>query len=243
MRIAYENLADGATITASSSDSSHPVSNLQDERLSTLWASTAVTAQSIYIDMGSAVSVNTVALMGHNISSSATVTIYAGATTAVSALSSAITYNDGMMLLFSGGNTYRYWKLSISGNDAAPQAGRLWLGNYITIDPSSLLDFTVTKLRSDNVAHNASRGKYASEGVGWRRFSLDFPPTGGAMLASIEAMYDHSRNHGAMIFCNFDTIRDYHIVEPCYVSLSGDMAFKHAVGESFTYTLTMEEEL
>lgn len=241
MRIVYENLIDAATLSVSPAASSdHPIANVQDQRLSTVWEATSTASQALSIDLGSAMSVNTYAVMGHNLTEGTSIVFTGGSTTACSAVTSTLTWNAGMILLFAASGTYRYWKLTVSGNDDPLSIGRVWLGTYLTIDPSSLLDFTVTKKRSDYVSHGPARQKYSTEGIGWRSFNLSFPPSEESMVATVKTMYESAKS-SSVIFCNFDTIRDYGIVEPCYCSM-GDLKFKHTESGLYAYELTLEEE-
>jgi len=63
------------------------------------------------------------------------------------------------------------------------------------------------------------------------------------MIRLLTQLYDEVGNHSSFIFCNFDTIRDYTLVEPCYVSLDGEMGFVHKERMGFTYSMNMEEEM
>jgi len=156
-----------------------------------------------------------------------------------------LSWNEGAILKFITDAHYQYWRFSIansSNSNGYVQIGRLWLGDYITIDPSSLLDFKVIKKRSDQVIYGRNRQKWANIGVGWRQFTFNFPPTQEATLQLIQNMYDTVGNHSSFIFCNFDTIRDYKLVEPCYVSINGDLTFSHDNRMKFTYQLIMEED-
>lgn len=243
MRISYCNYFDDATIEASSSTTAGPIANTQDQRLSNKWIATAVTAQTVTIDLGVATAITSFAILGHNITSAATVVFNGGTTTAVSSIVETLTHNEGIMLAFDTAQEYRYWELVISDNPVAVEIGRIWLGSYITIDPSSTLNFKVTKKRSDVVIHGRNRQKFASIGIGWRRFELSFPRTEEAMIRLLTQLYDEVGNHSSFIFCNFDTIRDYTLVEPCYVSLDGEMGFVHKERMGFTYSMNMEEEM
>jgi len=254
MRIAYTNLIDSlssASILASSEDSSYPVTNVQDQRLTKEWHSEDATSHTVVIDLGATTSCAIFAVLSHNLSTAGTVTVVgnddiaSGLTWVTSGESSAqtITYNAGVMLSFVSPIVNRYWKFTFSGQmQNGIQIGRLWIGNYITISPSSLDDFQVSKKRSDIIVYGRGRQKYASVGHGWRRFELSFPKTNGSVLSAIQTMYDTVGNHSSFIFCNFDTIRGYELVEPCYCSIDGDLAFGHSGNQYYTYSLALEED-
>jgi len=249
MRIAYDNLILAATApTAVTEDSAYPVTNVQNQRLAKVWRSTSTTGQTIVCDIGSAQDVNTVAILGHNFTSSATLEIQANTanTWVTPGWSTALTCNEGVILKFlAASQTYQYWRYTIEDStqtDAYVEVGLLWLGTYLTIDPSSLLNFTVTKKRSDTVVYGRDRQKYATEGVGWRSFDLSFPRTGGTALTNVLTMYDTAGNHSSVIFCNFDSDRSYEIVEPCYCSIEGEIDFRHTRYMDFEWSLKLEED-
>lgn len=246
MRIVYDNLVDSATApTASTADPLYPIENVQNQRLAKRWKVTAGTAQTAVIDLGATAAVATVAILGHTISSSATLTISANATDAWTAATyvTSLTYNAGAILRFlPSAQSYRYWQFGIDDAGNAFEVGRLWLSGYQQIEPSSLLGFTVEKKRSDVVAYGRDRQKYATEGVGWREFKLSFPRTGGSALTAIQTVIDTVGQHKSVIFCNFDSDRSYEIVEPCYCSVQSDVAFRHTNRLRFEWSVTLEED-
>ena len=251
MRIAYTNLIDaGSAPTALTTDLLYPVENMQNQRLAKRWRSTDPSAQTIVVNLGSAQAVDTVAILGHNLSGSAAVTIEAHTsdswgTPALSAIT--LVYNAGAILKYlAAAQTFQYWRFILddpNNTDGYVEVGRPWLGTYLAIDPSSLDAFTVTKKRSDTVTYGRDRQKYATEGVGWRNFNLSFPRTSGSALTAIQTMYDTVGNHGSVIFSNFDELRTWELVEPLYCSIVGEIDFSHKRNMKFTYNLSMEENL
>jgi len=262
MRIIYDNLidADGVVLQADTEAIGRVIENVQDQRLGIRWRSTHYSAESVIIDLGSSQAVDVVAVMGHNLVSGSTVTVTAnddittsggvytwvasGATT-----TETITWNADIMLRFTTSHTKRYWLFSIA-NDSGEEyseVGRLWLGTYTDISPSSLISFNVGKERSDNRVYGKNRQKFSSVGVGWRTFDISFPQTAGTALTTIQTIYDTVGNHSSFIFCNFNTLREadgakYKIVEPCYVSINGGIDFAHDKNMKFTYKLSLEED-
>jgi len=249
MRIAYTNLIDaGSAPTTSTEDLLYPEENLHNQRLAKRWRSTDPSAQTIVCNLGSAQAVDTIAIMGHNISASATLTIEAGTADSWGspAFTTSLTYNTAAVLKFlAAAQTYQYWRFTIddgSNSDGYVEVGRFWLGTYLALDPSSLDSFTVTKTRSDTVGSGRDFQKFATQGVGRRIFSLQFPWTSGTSLTAIQTMYDTVGNHSSMIFCNFDSLRTYVLVDPCYVSIEGDINFQHQGYQHYTWGLTLSED-
>jgi hypothetical protein len=254
MRIAYNDfvapLLSGA-IVGSTVNASFPEINTADQRLATVYRSTAVTAQTVTIDLGSAQGIAVAAIIAHNFTSSATVVIAGNnsnswgspAFTASMSLNNAV----GMIILYLGSvQTYEFWQFQISDptNPAGYlQIGRLWLSNYVQVSPSSLLDFTVTKKRTDRVVHGRGQQKFASLGSGWKYITLNFPASNYSMVDSMSQLHDAVGLHDSFIFCNFDTLRTYPLVDPLYCSFDGDLVFTADTDAfRFSYTVNIQEE-
>lgn len=255
MRIAYNNFLDGlesTDISASSYDILYPLTNVLDQRLTVKWQTEDVTTATAIFDLGATAACSIFAILSHNLVSGGTVVvngndnIASGLTWVTSGESSTqtITYNAGIMLAFVSPISNRYWKFTFSGQTQnGINIGRLWIGDYITVSPSSTNDFQVIKKRDDTVVYGKNRQKYASIGNTWRRFELSFPRTAGTTLTAIQTLYDTVGNHSSFIFCNFDSIRTYPLVDPCYVSIDGDIGFSHTTRQFYNYGLSLEEDL
>jgi len=250
MRIAYTNLIDSASsFTVLGTATGFPITNVQEQRLSVRYRSTSASGQTIIIDLGAAQTVTTAAILGHNISASASassilVSANSSASFTAGNVIATLTRDANAIVKFFTGVSFQHWQFSIddpSNTDGYIEIGRLWLGDYLTVDPSSLLDFTVTKRRSDMVAFGKNRQKYATPGENWRRFELSFPATGGSMLTAIQTMYDAVGNHSSLIFCNFDTDVSYSLVYPVYASVEGDISFRHDNRQRYFYAISLEE--
>jgi hypothetical protein len=190
--------------------------------------------------------INTTAILGHNILHGTIAKIQATNNSldwTTPELNTTLTVNDGAILNFATtASVYKYWRFYFYGQGSI-EVGRMWLGKYLTIDPSALEGFKVTMKNSDVVAHGKDRQKYATPGYSWRVFDLSFPATREDMIYPLTVMREAVGNHSSMIFCNFDTIRDYTLVEPCYVSINGDLSFTQKDRDGFTWSIVLEEEL
>jgi hypothetical protein len=189
--------------------------------------------------------VNTLAILGHNLKASTSIIAQGASTPAWAFPERAFIFanndQDAIVLRFEAGRLCKYWRFVFSGQPSI-QIGRLWLGEYLQVNPSSLLDLTVSKKRSDVVVYGRDRQKFANPGVGWRRVSAKFPKTNPNMIYRLEQFHDHVGNHSSFIFCNFDTSREFPLVEPLYGSLSDDLSFNHTDRQKYNYSLTIEED-
>jgi hypothetical protein len=246
MRVTYPNYIDNlisSNIIASSALTDFPAVNVTDQRLSTLWKTDASTTQSIVFDLGSALPVTTIAVLGHNLTSSTTINVYANTSNSWSspAYSTTLTWNSDIILKFIPSKSYQYWKIEFIGQGNL-EIGRIWLSNYLTINPSSLLDFTVELKNSDVNLYDKDRYKISEAGIVWRAIKLKFPPTDNTMLTNLLDWFDMVGLYKSFIFCNFDTIRGYPLVEPLYCSIVSDVGFTHSESMKFSYELSLEED-
>ena len=143
MLIGYSNKADSpATIVAGSQESSLPVSNLQDVTVARLWrtdTSGVVTSTYLTIDAKASITARVVALLGTNLTSSATVRIRASDadSTAVTGdlldtgtVSAGVDDNyQNIYYVLSADTAARYWRIDITDATLPShiQAGRLFL--------------------------------------------------------------------------------------------------------------------
>ena len=195
-------------------------------------------------DLNNGLGVNTVAMLGHNVNTGTSVRIqgnWSNNWDDPEFDEQIVVRPDVSMLFLDNTYTYKYWRFAF-GSQGDLEIGRLWLGEYLQIDPSSLNSFSVVKKRSDNVIHGKNRQKWAVPGIGWRRFELSFPRTSEAMIYRLSQMYDEVGNHSSLIFCNFDDLVKYELVRPCYVSIDGDIGFSHTKRQKYEWSLNLEEE-
>lgn len=191
--------------------------------------------------------VNTAAVLGHNIKSGTMVKVEGNDSNEWGAPDVSETLNyiaSGQTILKFLTSTYikKYWRFTF-GSQGDLSIGRLWLSDYITVSPSSLLDFKVAKKRSDLVMYGKDRQKFSNPGVGWRKFEFNFPKSDYDMIKKIEDLYDDVGLHTSFIFANFDSIRDFQLVEPCYVSFAAELNFTHSSYQKYSYGFVLEEDL
>jgi hypothetical protein len=272
VRIGYVNQTDAATITGTTAETGFALTRLQDDRLASKYRTTTVSSVIVTIDLGAySTHLSMVAIVAHNLTTAATVVVdFNHANSWPGATSQTITTDVDMLVKFftqpaeeylttetpdylttEDGDflttEYNYRWAQIQITDAANpegyiEIGKIYLGTYITIDPSSLIDFKVSKRAGDRITRGRGRQKFAIPGSNWRRFELAFPESQYSMVSQIETMYEMVGNYKPVIFCNFDTIRDYVLVEPCYCSIDGDMGFQHSERMRFAYSLALEED-
>jgi len=124
------NLAVDATLTASSANANYPVANVIALPISKPWRTTGDTSESLLMNLGSAKAFDLVAIVGHNLTSAATITFSAGTTDACSDYSTPITWREKTAFkLLSATQTYQYAKITIA--DAANTYTWLQIGYVV----------------------------------------------------------------------------------------------------------------
>ena len=134
MRYIAGNLIDStAVITASTEDATYLRAYLYNRRAGKPFKFTTVSGD-LVIDLGEAKAVTAIAIMGHNFTSGATITLYGNATDAWGAPSKTetLTWRDKDLYKCFASGSYRYWKLVVSdgGNSSNLKIGELILGTH-----------------------------------------------------------------------------------------------------------------
>lgn len=131
---ANETLKDAA-LSANSTDINYPLSNLLNSLLTKSYRTDSNTTATIVFDAGSAVTVNSIDIANHNISSGVTTfKIQGNATDAWGAPSvdETVTWASGVINKDFTGGSYRYWRLHII--DAGNSDGYIKLGRVFGSD-------------------------------------------------------------------------------------------------------------
>jgi len=132
----YRNAVMDAAITASSNAIGYGTIMLKDRSPKTKLKFTGKTDENIIIDMGSALGVSAVGLIGHNFSAAATITLEANTSDAwlTPAFTRTLTWAAFIAETFTL-QTYRYWRLRIQDatNPANLEIGIVYLGLNISV--------------------------------------------------------------------------------------------------------------
>jgi hypothetical protein len=173
MKILTPNLADLCTLVSSGDRSGYPSANVQHFHLSRVWRSLTDTAdQSLLFDAGAGktLTIDSAAILAHNIPAGATVTVMMNDVDSWGAppVSVVATWNAGPIVVDLGGNqTHRLCKIIIQN---AAGAGYVQIGRVILADawePTLGLSSTFTKTFDDtsNVTRAPSGQEFSDIGV------------------------------------------------------------------------------
>jgi hypothetical protein len=220
--VLWNNLWDLYTLTESQEDASYPSENTQDIRLVKVWRTQTASAATIAIDVGTGLTItcDAAAIVAHNFTGSAGIAVQAATapTFAAIAYSANVTYRAGPMVVYMSSNTYRCWRFSLS-NTTNPagyyEVGRLFLGTYLQVDPSSLIEFPQEQIRTDNVVFSRDGQLYADEGITYKQLRYKFEEASPTAKTLIETMWAGSAGVGKfkpILLMNYDT--DFTVIEP-----------------------------
>jgi len=176
---ANETLFDAA-LSANSENINYPLTNLFDSRLSRYFRTdSGTTTATIVFDAGAAVTVNSISIAGHNISSGATIKFQGNATDAWGgppSVDETLTWSAGVINKDFTGGSYQYWRLHIidAGNsDTFIKLGRVFGSNaystpIISYDVSHSYQSDTEKRRTPSgVTYGDIRIKYNLISVNW----------------------------------------------------------------------------
>lgn len=246
MRILYDNLWDDYTLTDSHEDASYPAENTQDVRLVKVWRTETASAATIAIDAGTGLTItcDCAAVIAHNFTASAGVFVQAATapTFAAVALSASITWRDGPMVGYFSSGTFRCWRFSfdeLTNADGYYEVGRLFLGAYLQVDPSSMVEFPEEHTRTDRQAFSRTGQFYGDQGVGYKQLDYRFEWASNSAKTLIETMWDTVGRHTPLLIMNYDTT--FSVIEPLYAVLVEDITFEHRRYDRWNFGMKLRE--
>lgn len=245
MRILYDNLWDDYDIyDYSTQDDSYPVANTQHIHLTTVWHTSSLNDQYVTIDFGTSTALTCVAISGHNLSSAAVVKFQMHGSDSWGApdLNETLTWRDGHIIGFFTSTSKRFCRVYIddpTNTDGYVSIGRIFVGTYLAVSPSSLIDFVITNQRNDLITETDMSYIYATPGVSRRVFSYSFPKSKQSMIASLRTVYDTVGKYKPIYVLNYNT--SWTDIEPCYGRLLNDFEENRKSGNFSEYVLQIKE--
>ena len=163
MLIAWDNLADDATLTASSEQASAPGANVQNEHVAKKWYTAAgVTSATLLLDLTTSQSCAILALLGANLTAAATIRLRGSDSDATGATGEK--YDSGTISAGAKadyGSVYhsftaaRYWLLNIADASLSLlQVGRLFLGPKWTPTYNQVAGWSVAVIDESKISES-----------------------------------------------------------------------------------------
>jgi len=190
-----ETLKD-STLTVNSETVNYPVTNILNSSLKRLSRTAAgTTTCTIVFDAGTAVTVNSVNIANHNLSSGVSTLEFQGNATdswAAPSVDETLTWSDGIISKQFTGGSYRYWRLNIvdAGNsDTYIELGRVSGCNAITAPALSPEVARSYKSDTEKVRTNAGNS-YGNLYPKYRTISFKWKKLTAANVTALETFFD-----------------------------------------------------
>jgi len=232
-RLLYRNLGDEMTVTASTERNGFPATNVQHPHLVRVWRSSTPAGETLLFDAGEGqkISADMIAVLAHNLTSAATLTVKANDAAAWAAppLQAAATIVPGIILVEASG-MYRLWLLEFEDADNPDgyiQIGRA--GLYAAFRTDEPLDRGIKDGLADTslVADGPSGQRFGNKGRRDQIYELKFGLLSDQLRRELKAIYREIGKLTAVIVVPDD---DRLRLPPIYACLETDLAFTGAGG-------------
>jgi hypothetical protein len=243
--IIYNDLkSDSATLTVDDELSNYPVENIQESRLSRIFKNAALES-SIVFDMGEAVSVDCIAILKHNLSEYATITLQGNDSDSWTspAFEQEITYSSDNITLEYTTQTYRYFRLYINdstNSDGYIQLSRVIIGEYY--QPPGILAEAEDSLIDESVKTRSKSGQsYTDLRYKARSMSFNFPIVGTYEKTEMMDVFETLGQSTATIFVFGEIGLD---ISSLYATINQDTltATMYDDGRTYAIDLSILEE-
>jgi len=127
-------ITSASVITVSTEDSAYPAENLYDKQAARVFRGTSLTALTVLIDFGAAISADTIVLINHNLTAAATLSLKAGAASPPAAVVATPLYRLHDLWKSFASVSARYWQLEIADtNTEVLEIGQLLIGARVAM--------------------------------------------------------------------------------------------------------------
>lgn len=186
---------------------------------------------------------NCAAILNHNLSADATIGIQGNDYDSWNGLTvETMTWRADTIVTFITEASYPFWRFTITDpnvEDDYFEVGRFFLGTYVQISPSSLVEFPVKHVRNDRTMWSRSNQLYADQGVGWKELHYKFPRSTNSMKSSVETMWGSCGKFKPILVMNYDTT--FTIIDPLYCVVVENIVFTHLKHDFWSYDLHLRE--
>jgi hypothetical protein len=193
MKTLYNNEVLNATITASSENPSYDFTTaFNDTRLSRVGRTTAISSQWIKFVFASAITIDYVAILAHNLTAGATVVLQGNSSDSWTSptFTQSLTITDSIVQHFTS-KTYRYWRITIT--DSSNADGYIEIGNVFLTTGLSWPAANLDSIRSLNTNSTASKSVsmqlYGDKKTNFSGFEISFDSVTNAQKILLEAMF------------------------------------------------------
>lgn len=247
----WDNEIDNTTLTASTETANYEADNVKTYQLSTTWRTTGITSENVVIDagVGNTISVPSLMIAGHNLTSSAIVTLQGnasdswGAPSFSAVISASWEYGD---IIFSEDTTasvaYRYWRIVIAdttNTEMYLEIGRIFLGAGYTVERAVSDSFSEKIIDTTDTQFSIGRQAYSDIGTKYRVYDLFFPYLLESTRSDLKTIFDTIGKHKPIFFIIDNENRDK--LDILYCLVVSDQNYTYLNGYKWSSSLTFVE--
>lgn len=246
MLILYDNEIEntGVVITTFSENPDYPASTaLLDDRLSRVYRSVDDTAEWIKFDLTTAQTIKYIGILGHNLTSGATVKIEGNASDSWGSPSYTKTLTIADSITESvGTQSFRWWRLTIadaSNPDTYIEISKIFLGSSLVMP--GMDKGQIIPIKTDSTfTLSSTRQLYGNTRIKSKSAKINFPLISEAEKTTIDAMFTHCDVTKPFILLIWENDLD---VEPAiYCHLIAGLEWTRAAGVGTLWSLAFEIE-
>ncbi len=245
MILSYSNYVDNAAITANSETSGYPATNIQDVQLAKKYRSSGVSSEWIKFDFGGAKAIKGIFVLGHNITSGATIKIQANSsdTWTSPAIDQNMNYDEDVIYyLFSSEQSYQWWRFHVEdgGNpDGYIEIGRVEICKLLELGDVINSDYPETIYRTDKTQYTLTGQVFGDEGISYKLWSLGMPFLTDDDKEDLEIVYNEVGQIKPLVLILYeDMIETYGIK---YVIFNDNISFNHIFKNIWNCNLAFRE--
>ena len=243
----YDSIVDKSTVafTANSIDSQYGVGNVTDFHISNKYRSTLSSTVWVTADLGSTEnSYDMTALIGHNITSTATVALYGATSTGfgVPNFTETLTATTNAIYKTFTAKHRRYvrWKINDAGNpDGYIEIGRAMLGEKLTLNRDFSPAFTEQHMDTSDVNFSITGQPFGVGGYRTREYDLDFPYWTDATKQDLDTMYEKVHKY-IPLFCVLDDNNSTKL-KPVHAVIASEFKPSHRTDYQWYGRMTLRE--
>lgn len=242
MRICWNNLADAATVTSWSENPNYPLANLKEWQLSSHFRPVGNSAETITFDLLTAQSVSRFAIIGHNLTAAASITLQANTSDSwtTPAWSATVTRQSYAIIHRFTAVSYRYWRVVITDSGVTVlHISRVFLGSFLQL-PGMRRDQELNVETTDESMISDSGQAFPVTGYQYRTGKISFPYLTNAQRLSMIEMFETVRNIKPVLLTIWDD--DETLEEPVYCIINqSKLTFKrNEKSESRPWSTSLE---
>jgi hypothetical protein len=244
MKLLTTNYLDDATLTTSTENPQYTVDNVQDPHLSTKFRFTSKTSQYIVVDLASATECDSVAILGHNLTATATLKIQANSSDSWASppVDETITASVDEIAHFFTAATYRYWRFTFtdtSNTNSYIELGRLFLSKSTTVSKSFTNKFQENNVNTSKQYYSTSGQIYGVKGITYRVYQLDFRLWTTSMINTIKQIKEDTSGITPIVAVLDES--DMTSLKPLYCIIENDINGTHVWNYNYSTQMTLRE--